>query len=294
MNDESRMLDRHPRNAHSSLSLRSRAEEAARFLETRGFAAPDVALILGSGLDGLAERLTLDATVPFEEIPHFPHSTVAHHLGHMLFGRLAGKTLAVMKGRVHYYEGYSMQEVAFPVRVLHALGAHTLVVTSAVGGLHPLYREGDLVAVVDHINLMGDNPLIGPNDDSLGPRFPDMSEPYDRALIELAVGASLSRGITLHKGVFAGVAGPNLETRAEYRFLRMIGADVVGMSLIPENLAAVHAGMRCLALCAVTDMCLPDALQVANVENILRAAAAAQPHLNAVVEGVLGGMGAMA
>ncbi len=291
MNARSSRLQRHPDNPLGSASVRERAQEAAGFLQEQGFGRPEAGLILGSGLDGLAERISADVTVPFEQIPHFPHSTVAHHSGEILFGRHAGRAVAVMKGRVHYYEGYSMQEVAFPVRVLHALGAHTLIVSSAVGGLHPLYREGELVAVVDHINLMGDNPLIGPNDDALGPRFPDMSAPYDAALTELAVGSALKQGVTLHRGVFAGVAGPNLETRAEYRFLRMIGADVVGMSLIPENLAAVHAGMRVLALCVVTDMCLPDALQVADVQKIIRTANTSQPHLNAVVEGVLANMG---
>ncbi len=272
----------------------ARSRQAAAFLSEKGFGAPPVGLILGSGLDQLADRIDVKTSVPFGEIPHFPVSTVEHHPGHVLYGSHAGQDMVVMKGRVHYYEGYSMQEVAFPVWVMKALGVRTLIVTSAVGGLHPLYGEGDLVAVVDHINLMGDNPLIGPNDDSLGPRFPDMSEPYDRGLAELAVGAALHRGITLHKGVLVGVAGPNLETRAEYRFLRMIGADVVGMSVVPENLAAVHAGMKVLTLCVVTDMCLPDALKVADVQKIIKIATQAQPQLNGVVEGVLSSMGGSA
>jgi purine-nucleoside phosphorylase len=266
---------------------RADAEEAAAHLRARGFGAPTVGLILGSGLDQLAERVAARASVPFGEIPHFPVSTVEHHPGDLLQGTLAGCEVVVMKGRVHFYEGYPMAAVAFPVRVMKCLGAETVIVTSAVGGLDPLYREGDLVAVVDHINLMGDNPLIGPNDDRLGPRFPDMSEPYDRALVELAVGAALREGITLHRGVFVGVAGPNLETRAEYRFLRLIGADVVGMSLVPENLVAVHAGMRVLGLCVVTDMGLPDALQAADLQRILKTAAEAQPQLNRIVERVL-------
>jgi len=271
-------------------SIRARAAEAAAHLTDRGFGRPSVGLILGSGLDQLADRVAGSTTVAFEEIPHFPVSTVEHHPGRLLSGTFAGHDVVVMQGRVHAYEGYSLQQVAFPVRVMKTLGVETLIITSAVGGLHPLYREGDLVAVVDHINLMGDNPLIGPNDEALGPRFPDMSEPYDRALIERAVGAALKEGITLHRGVFVAVAGPNLETRAEYRFLRMIGADVVGMSLVPENLAAVHAGMRVLALGVVTDMCLPDALRAADIERILRTAAGAQPHLNRIVERVLAGL----
>ncbi len=271
--------------------VRDRCQEAALFLRGHGFSHPDVGLILGSGLDQLAEQVKGPITVPFGEIPHFPVSTVEHHPGELLYGAWAGHSVVVMKGRVHFYEGYSMQDVAFPVRVMKFLGVKLLVVTSAVGGLDPLYREGDLVAVVDHINLTGDNPLIGPNDEEIGPRFPDMSAPYDRALIELAAGAALHEGTTLHRGVCVAVAGPNLETRAEYRFLRMIGADVVGMSLVPENLAAVHAGMRVLGLCVVTDMCLPDALVPADIGRILKIAAEAQPHLNRVIERVLASVG---
>ncbi|MCK4305682.1 MAG: purine-nucleoside phosphorylase [Candidatus Eisenbacteria sp.] len=271
--------------------IRLKAEQAAGFLREKGFDGPAVGLILGSGLDALAEKLDVQASVPFSEIPHFPVSTVEHHSGHVLYGSHAGQNLMLMKGRVHYYEGYSMQEVAFPVQVMKSLGAGTLIVTSAVGGLNPLYKDADLVGVVDHINLMGDNPLIGPNDDQLGPRFPDMSEPYDRGLVELAVGAALRHRITLYKGIFVGVAGPNLETRAEYRFLRMIGADIVGMSLVPENLAAVHAGMKVLALCVVTDMCLPDALKVADVQRIIETSARAEPRLNVIIGDVLARLG---
>lgn len=267
--------------------LRRRIEEAAHFLSAAGFARPAAGLILGSGLDQLADRIAEARSVPFGEIPHFPVSTVAHHPGELIGGTFGGQPVVVMKGRVHAYEGYSLQEVTFPVRVMRALGAEVLVITSAVGGLHPLYREGDLVAVVDHINLMGDNPLIGPNDDDLGPRFPDMSEPYDRGLLELAVGAALKEGVTLQRGVLAAVPGPNLETRAEYRFLRMIGADLIGMSLVPENLVAVHAGMKVLGLCVVTDMCLPDALHPADIGRILQTANGAQPALNRIVERVL-------
>lgn len=265
-------------------------EQAAAFLREKGIQAPTVGLILGSGLDGLVDEVTTEVTVSFDQIPGFPVSTVAFHSGDLLYGTYAGHKVVVMKGRVHFYEGYSMQEVAFPVRVMKALGVGRLIVTSAVGGLNPLYKEADIMAVVDHINLMGDNPLIGPNDDNLGPRFPDMSAPYDQALTELANGAALRCGVNLHKGVFVGVAGPNLETRAEYRFLRMIGADVVGMSLIPENITAVHAGIKVLALCAITDMCLPDALQVANVDKIIATAAKAQPNLNSIIKGVLGSL----
>jgi len=264
-----------------------RARAAAEFLRARGVARPKAGLILGSGLDQLAEQIEPIVSVAYGQIPHFPVSTVAHHPGELVYGRFAGLDVLAMKGRVHYYEGYSMEQVVFPVRVMKMLGIDLLILTSAVGGLHPLYREGDLVVVVDHINLMGDNPLIGPNDEALGPRFPDMSEPYDRRLIELAVGAALHEGLILHRGVLVGVAGPNLETRAEYRFLRMMGADLVGMSMVPENLAAVHAGLRVLGLCVVTDMCLPDALRPADIGRILSTSAEAQPKLNRVIERVL-------
>jgi purine-nucleoside phosphorylase len=222
--------------------------------------------------------------VAYREIPHFAESTVEGHAGELAFGRLSGKTVVVMSGRVHIYEGYTMQQVTFPVRVMRALGARTLIISNAVGGMNPLYRAGDLFLTVDHINLMGGNPLIGPNDDSLGPRFPDMSEPYHAELIALAERVAREERIPLQKGVFVGVAGPNLETRAEYRFLRAMGADVVGMSLIPENLVAVHAGMRCLALAVITDMCLPDALHAADLDSILKVAAAAEPNLTRLVE----------
>jgi len=268
-------------------ALRARLEAAVQHLVGAGVGSARVGLILGSGLDALASKIEVSRSVPFGEIPHFPVSTVAHHRGELISGRFAGQDVVVMKGRVHGYEGYPLSQVVFPVQVMRLLGIDTLVLTSAVGGLNPLYRESDLMAVVDHINLMGDNPLIGPNDDQLGPRFPDMSEPYDRRLVEFATGAALKEGVTLHRGVFAAVMGPNLETRAEYRFLRMIGADVVGMSLVPETIAAVHAGMRVLGLCAVTDMCLPDALQAAEIERILKAAADAQPALNRIVARVL-------
>jgi purine-nucleoside phosphorylase len=272
-------------NAESALS--EKIQEAVRFLTQAGFARPAAGLILGSGLDQLADRVSSPRSVPFGDIPHFPVSTVAHHPGELICGTFAEQPVVVMKGRVHAYEGYSLQQVVFPVRVMRALGVELVVITSAVGGLHPLYREGDLVAVVDHINLMGDNPLIGPNDEAIGPRFPDMSEPYDPGLVELAIGAALKESVTLHRGVFVAVPGPNLETRAEYRFLRMIGADVVGMSLVPENLAAVHAGLKVLGLCVVTDMCLPDALRAADIKRILRVSAEAQPSLDRIIERVL-------
>ncbi len=262
-------------------------EEAAAAVRARTRVRPEVGVILGTGLGDFADALDLDAVVPFAEIPHFPVSTVESHAGELHLGRLAGRAVAVMKGRVHYYEGYRMREVAFPVRVLKALGCGTLVITNAAGGMNPDMPPGTLVVTTDHINLMGDNPLVGPNDDELGPRFPDMSEPYSRALIALAERVALDLGIPLQRGVFAAVPGPNLETPAEYRFLRWVGADVVGMSLVPEDLAAVHGGQRVLALNVVTDACLPDALAPASIPEILAVAGRAAPTLIRLVTEVI-------
>jgi purine-nucleoside phosphorylase len=195
--------------------------------------------------------------------------------------------VAAMDGRVHYYEGYSMQEVTFPTRVMKFLGAHTLMVSNAVGGMNPFHSRGDIVIIADHINLMGDNPLVGPNDDAIGTRFPDMSEPYSRKLVELAEQVALDLKIKVHRGVFVGVAGPNLETRAEYRFLRGIGADTVGMSTVPEVLVARHMEMKVLGLSVVTDLCLPDALEPADHRVILKAAESAEPKLTSIVKEVL-------
>jgi purine-nucleoside phosphorylase len=205
----------------------------------------------------------------------------------LICGTLAGKTVVAMQGRFHRYEGYSLQQVTFPVRVLRALGATTLVVSNACGGLHPLWSAGDLMLIADHINLLGDSPLIGPNDESLGPRFPDLSNVYDPELRALARDVAAEHRVTLREGVYVAVAGPNLETRAEYRFLRAIGADVVGMSTVPEVVVAVHGGMRVLGLSIITDMCLPDALEPATVEKIIAVANRAEPNLTTVVRGVL-------
>jgi purine-nucleoside phosphorylase len=268
-------------------------EEAAAAVRARTQIRPEVGVILGTGLGDFADALDLETVVPFAEIPHFPVSTVESHAGELHLGRLAGRPVVVMKGRVHYYEGYSMREVAFPVRVLEALGCATLVITNAAGGMNPDMPPGAIVVTTDHINLMGDNPLIGPNDDELGPRFPDMSEPYSRALIALAEQAALDLGIPLQRGVFAAVPGPNLETPAEYRFLRWIGADVVGMSLVPEDLAAVHGGQRVLALNVVTDACLPDALEPASIPEILAVAGRTAPTLIRLVTEVIRRLGSV-
>ncbi len=260
-------------------SLREQIDDAVRAIRTHTQAVPRVGVILGTGLGQVAEALAVDAVIPYGDIPHFPVSTVESHRGELVVGRLGAQSVVVMRGRMHFYEGYTMKQIAFPVRVMRALGAHTLCISSAVGGMNPQYAAGDIVAISDHINLMGDNPLIGPNDEALGPRFPDMSEPYSRALLALIDRIALEERVRVHRGVFVGVAGPNLETAAEYRFLRQIGADVVGMSLVPETIAAVHGGMRVAALAVVTDRCLPDALEPANVEAIIAVAMRTEPTL---------------
>ena len=249
--------------------------------------APDVAVILGTGLGALADALEADARIPYAEIPGFPVSTVETHAGRLLLGSLAGRRVVLMQGRAHRYEGYTLQQVAFPVRVLQALGARTLVVSNVSGGMHPLWGTGDLVLLADHINLLGDSPLVGPNDDALGPRFPDMSAAYDPGLRAIAREVALELKIPLREGVYVAVPGPNLETRAEYRMLRALGADVVGMSTVPEVIVAVHQGMRVLGLSIITDQGLPDALEPTSVEQIIAVARAAEPQLAAVVRGVL-------
>jgi len=263
--------------------LLNRIRESADWIEARTKVRPEVGVILGTGLGDFAGALELDVAIPYEDIPNFPHSTVESHAGELHLGRLAGRPVAVMKGRVHYYEGYAMEQVAFPVRVLRALGCATLVVTNSCGGMNPDMPAGTIVVTTDHINLMGANPLIGPNDDELGPRFPDMSEPYSRALVRLAERVALEQQIPLQRGVFVAVAGPNLETAAEYRFLRGIGADVVGMSLVPENLVAVHGGQRVLAFNVVTDECLPDALHPVDITAVLAVAGRTAPTLTRLV-----------
>ncbi len=269
--------------------LKARIQEAADAVRARlraapgGAREPEVGIILGTGLGDLAGSLAGSVVVPYAAIPHFPRSTVESHAGELHVGTLAGRPVAVMKGRAHYYEGYSMQEVGFPVRVLRALGCRTLLVTNAGGGMNPDMPAGTLVLTTDHINLMGDNPLIGPNDDSLGPRFPDMSEPYSRALLALAERVALDLKQPLQRGVFVAVPGPNLETAAEYRFLRGIGADVVGMSLVPEAIVAVHGGMRVIAFNVVTDACLPDALHPVDLPAVLAMAGRVAPALTRLV-----------
>jgi purine-nucleoside phosphorylase len=273
--------------AAESLHSLEMVERAASAVRARFGERPEVGIILGTGLGRLGAEIDVAATIDYGDIPGFPLSTVESHEGRLLCGRLGGKTVVAMQGRFHRYEGYSLQQVSFPVRVLKALGAGTLVVSNACGGLNPLWAAGDLMLIADHINLLGDSPLIGPNDERLGPRFPDLSTAYDASLRDVARGVASARGITLREGVYVAVAGPNLETRAEYRFLRGIGADAVGMSTVPEVLVAVHAGMRVLGISIITDMCLPDALEPATLERIIAVANRAEPGLTELVRGVL-------
>jgi purine-nucleoside phosphorylase len=262
-------------------------QEATGFVRSRWDGAPKVGLILGTGLGALAKEIAAEAVIPYPEIPYFPQSTVLGHRGQLVCGTLAGQTVMAMDGRFHLYEGYSAAQVTFPIRVMKEMGCHCLVVSNAAGGLNPLHRRGDLVVIEDHINLMGVNPLVGPNDGRLGIRFPDLIEPYDKGLQKLALNAALEANIVAHRGVYVAVTGPNLETRAEYRFLRGIGADVVGMSTVPEVLVAVHAGLKVLGFSIITDMCLPDALQPVSHEEIVAVAEEAESKLSAIVNKVL-------
>jgi purine-nucleoside phosphorylase len=274
---------------HNSLGLHEldAVERAAAAVRARFNQAPEVGIILGTGLGALAREIQTMATIDYPSIPGFPTSTVESHAGRLLCGKLGGKTVVAMQGRFHRYEGYSLQQVTFPVRVLKALGAKSLIVSNACGGMNPDWKAGDLMLITDHINLLGDNPLIGANDDRLGPRFPDMSEPYDRALGEIARRVAAEKGVSLREGVYVAVAGPNLETRAEYRMLRAMGADVVGMSTVPEVIVAVHGGLRVLGLSIITDMCIPEELEPASLEKIIATANKAEPNLTTVVRGVL-------
>ena len=271
----------------AAASLHDRVAGAAEVIRGRTSLRPEVAIVLGTGLGALAREIEVEAEIPYAEIPGFPLSTVESHTGRLLVGRLAGRAVVAMQGRFHRYEGYDLQQVTFAVRVLHALGAGTLVVSNACGGMHPLWEPADLVLLSDHINLLGDNPLVGANDERLGPRFPDMSAPYDPALRTLARAAALELGIVLREGGYVAVPGPNLETRAEYRMLRAIGADVVGMSTVPEVIVAVHEGMRVLGISIVTDQCLPDALEPADIGRIIETANRAEPQLTRLVTTVV-------
>ncbi len=267
--------------------LRETIQQTCGWIRKKGKPRPEIGIILGTGLGKLAERVKEDFSVPYAEIPNFPVPTVQSHAGNLLFGKLHGKNVMVMEGRFHYYEGHSLSDITFPVRVMKELGVKILIVSNAAGGMNPEYQRGDLAVITDHINFMGVSPLVGPNDAKLGSRFPDMIEPYSRRLIDLTEKIASQQKITLRKGVYIGVTGPNLETRAEYRFMRMIGADLVGMSTVPEVIVGAHAGLEILALSIVTDICLPDSLKPVNIEEIIRVAEKSSAKLNTLVEGVI-------
>ncbi len=269
------------------LDLYDKIQDASKKIQKEFGAAPKVGMILGTGLGGLVDDIAVEAALDYSDIPHFPTSTATSHRGRLVCGLLAGVPVVAMEGRFHLYEGYPLKEITLPVRVFKQLGAELLIVSNACGGLNPYYRNGDIMVIEDQINLLGDNPLIGINDDRLGPRFPDMCEPYDQQWIDRTQDIARGEGINTHKGVFVAVAGPNLETRAEYRFLRTIGADVVGMSTVPETIVAVHCGLKVIGLSVITDMCLPDALKPANVAEIIATANQAAPKLQAIVRGVV-------
>lgn len=267
--------------------FRTKRNEAVTFITSETDFSPEYLLILGTGLGQLADEIDTIHSISYDKIPHFPVSTVESHAGKLIFGKLGGKDVVAMQGRFHYYEGYTMQQIAFPVRVAKAIGAQTLLVSNACGGLNTNFRRGDIMLIKDHINFLGDNPLIGPNDDELGPRFPDMSEPYTERLLELAENVALENSIKMHQGVYLAVSGPMLETKAEYRYMRQLGADVVGMSTVPEVITAVHMGMDVLGISVITDECFPDALEPVDIEDVLAAAAMAEPKMTQVFINVL-------
>jgi len=269
------------------MDLHGKIKTATDAIRQQWGETPRAGLILGTGLGGLAEQIESPVAIDYKDIPGFPRSTAISHRGRLVCGRLEGVPIVAMEGRFHQYEGYSLKEITLPVRVMKALGAELLIVTQAVGGMNPLYQAGDLMIVDDHINLMGANPLVGINDDRLGPRFPDMCAPYTPELIEAGLEIARQKNFVAHRGVMVAITGPNLETRAEYRFLRMIGADVVGMSTVPEVIVAVHSGLRVFGVAVISDRCLPDALEPADIDEIIAVANSAEPKLRALVLGVL-------
>src|SRR3989338_45491 len=265
-------------------SLHRRISRAARVIWKKAACCPEVAIVLGTGLGNLAKEIKKDAVIPYDVIPYFPKATTIGHAGRLVFGTIGVKKVVIMDGRFHCYEGYSMEQVTFPIRVLRKLGAKILIVSNAAGGLNLDYQKGDLVLIVDHINFMGDNPLIGTNDDRLGIRFPDMSEPYSRELLKLAEKEAEKNKIPVRRGVYLGVTGPCLETKAEYRFMRNLGADLVGMSTVPEAIVGVHAGFQTLGISIVTDVCDPEHLEPVQTEQIIRTANQAGPKLDSLID----------
>lgn len=266
---------------------RNRIKETKQYIQTKSNLKPEIGIILGTGLGGLVADIDISNELVYSDIPNFPVSTVESHAGKLIFGKIAGKDVIVMQGRFHYYEGYSMQEITFPIRIMKELGIKVLLISNASGGMNPQFSKGDLMILNDHINLLGSNPLIGSNLEEYGPRFPDMSEPYSKRLIALAEKVALENQLKVQKGIFIAVPGPNLETKAEYRFLRLCGADCVGMSTVPEDIVAVHSGIEVLGISVITDECFPDALQPVNVDEIIEVANKAEPKLTLLMKEVI-------
>jgi purine-nucleoside phosphorylase len=269
------------------MELREMINESVSFIRTKSKLIPDIAIILGTGFGALAKEIKNKTSIPYKDIPHFPIATAESHKGELILGKISNKKVVVMNGRFHKYEGYTLQQVTFPIRVMRMLGAKVLIVSNAAGGINRFYTPGDIMIITDHINLLGDNPLIGPNDDTLGPRFPDMSEPYNKTLIQLAEKIAMEKKIKVNKGVYAAMTGPSLETAAEYRFLGRIGADAIGMSTVPEVIVAVHSGMKVLGLSVITDKCVPDTLKKTSAEEIIRVAKRTEPKLTTIIKEVV-------
>lgn len=259
-------------------------EETLNYIKSQTTFIPKFGIILGTGLGHLADKIIPECIIDYHQIPHFPISTVETHQGKLIFGTLNGMSVVAMQGRFHFYEGYTMKQVTYPVRIMKLLGIECLLISNVSGGLNNTYNAGDLVIIEDHINLQSDNPLIGKNNYNWGPRFPDMFEPYNKKLIQLAIDVAKEKSIKIHQGVYVSVCGPNLETKAEYRFLRMIGADIVGMSTVPEVIVAVHMQIPTFAISIVTDLCYEPKLKKTNLEEILNVANSAEPHLTYIIE----------
>lgn len=262
--------------------------EAVAFIQSKHNITPQVGIILGTGLGGLVQDIEVHTEISYRDIPHFPVSTVESHAGKLIFGVLGGKQVVCMQGRFHFYEGYNLQQVTFPVRVMKFLGIQTLIISNASGGLNPAYKVSELMILNDHINLLPDHPLRGKNEDSLGPRFPEMSEPYDFGLIKRAKAIAAKNNIVAHEGVYAAVQGPTLETRAEYKYLRIIGADAVGMSSVPENIVARHMDIPVFAISVITDMGLPDQPEKTTLQDVINAATKAEPNMSLIIKELIG------
>jgi purine-nucleoside phosphorylase len=271
-------------------TMLNQIHETAEYLKNRTGATPQVGIILGTGLGGLVSEIAIDFTVPYEEIPHFPVSTVEGHSGKLIFGSLGGKKVLAMQGRFHYYEGYDMKQVTFPVRVMKALGINDLVVSNASGGVNASYEIGDLMILNDHINQFPTNPLIGKNYPELGPRFPDMSDVYDKQLVAKAKAIAIANGIRVQEGVYVGLSGPCLETPAEYNYVRAIGGDAVGMSTVPEVIVGRHGGMRCFAISIITDLGVPGRIVKVTHQDVIDVASVAEPKMTLIMKELVAGL----